>query len=272
MATLSPRQQREIDYHRDYARARADERMGPVDFDVIEPGPRRWDNAYWLLYSLLLRHDLKGKRVLAPGCGFGEDAARLSRLGAEVHGFDISPDIVALASERMRRHGYSNIHLSVMACEALDFESDTFDVVVLVDILHHVDILQSVAEIRRVLKPGGRIVGDELYTHSFLQKNIRESWPVRKVIYPAMKPFIYGRREAYITEDEHKIDETEFASVEAACSDIEVQYFNALVGRLVPDRWPVVEKLDRAFIRAMGGAGRFLAGRVVFDGAVAKSP
>lgn len=268
--SLTPRQQREMDYHRDYAARKSTERLSPVNFDVIEDAKRRQHNAFWSAYDRLLAHDLKDKRILAPGCGFGEDAIRLARLGAEVDAFDISPEIIDIARRRCAKFGYSGVDFSIMPCEALAFPDNAFDLVFFVDILHHVDIPKSIAEIVRVLKPGGRVIGNELYTHSFLQKRIRESWLVDKVIHRAMKKFIYGGDKPYITADERKIDEAEFALVEAACSAFDADWFNFFVGRLVPDRSPVVAGVDRAAMKLAGGAGRLLAGRVVFEGAVRK--
>jgi hypothetical protein len=104
-----------------------------------------------------------------------------------------------------------------------------------------------------------------------MQKNLRESWLVEKALYPAMRRFIYGDDKPYITPDEHKIDETEFAAVEAVCASFEAQWFNGFVGRLVPDRVPLAAGVDRAMMKGLGDRGRFAAGRVVFEGAVAKS-
>jgi len=268
---LTPRQQREIDYHRGYAAAKATEKLTPVNFDVIEDVKRRRHNAFWSAYDRLLAHDLKGKRALAPGCGFGEDAIRLARLGAEVDAFDISTDIIEIARRRCAAFGYAGVNFQAMPSEALTYPDNSFDLVLFIDILHHVDIPRTMAEMRRVLKPGGIIVGNELYTHSFVQKRIRESWIVDKALYGAMKTFIYGDDQPYITEDEHKIDEAEFAVVEAACASFETQWFNAFVGRLVPDRLPLVAELDRALLSLLGNAGRFTAGRVVFEGVVRKA-
>lgn len=267
---LTPRQQREIDYHRDYAARKADERLQPVNFDVIESARRRPQNAFWSAYDLLLAHDLNGKRALAPGCGFGEDAIRLARLGARVEAFDISPDIIAVARRRCDAFGYDNVNLGVMPCEKLDFPDDSFDLVLFIDILHHVDIPKTMAEVKRVLKPGGLVVGNELYTHSVVQKRIRESWLVDKVLYGAMKKFIYGDDKPYITADEHKIDETEFAHVRNACAAFRTEWFNGFVGRIAPDRLPLVSEIDRAGMKALGDAGRYVAGRVVFEGIIAK--
>jgi ubiquinone/menaquinone biosynthesis C-methylase UbiE len=262
---LSPRQQREIDYHRDYAASKAAQKLVPVNFDVIEDEKRRPQNAFWSTYDRLLAMDLKGKRALVPGCGFGEDAIRLARLGADVEAFDISPDIAELARRRCAEFGYEGVNVGVMPSEALSYADNSFDLVLFIDILHHVDIPATMREIVRVLKTGGRIVGNELYTHSWMQKNLRESWFVEKALYPAMRRFIYGDDKPYITPDEHKIDETEFA-----CASFESQWFNGLVGRLVPDRMPAVASVDRAMMKALGPGGRYAAGRVVFEGVVQK--
>lgn len=268
---LTPRQQREIDYHRDYAAKESAERLSPVNFDVIEDKKRRPHNAFWSAYDRLLAHDLNGKRALVPGCGFGEDAIRLARLGADVEAFDISPDVLEIARRRCAEFGYSGVSFAVMPSETLAFPDNFFDLVFLIDILHHVDIAKSAAEIGRVLKPGGRIIGNELYTHSVLQKRVRESWLVDKVIYRAMKKFIYGGGAPYITADEHKIDEAEFALVEAACSEFETDWFNLFVGRLVPDRFAAAAKIDRSVMKFLGASGRRFAGRVVFEGVVRKA-
>jgi ubiquinone/menaquinone biosynthesis C-methylase UbiE len=268
---LSPRQQREIDYHRDYAASKAAQKLVPVNFDVIEDEKRRPQNAFWSAYDRLLGMDLKGKRALVPGCGFGEDAIRLGRLGVDVEAFDISPDVVEIARKRCAAFGYEGVSFGVMPSEALSYPDNSFDLVLFIDILHHVDIPATIAEVVRVLKPGGRIVGNELYTHSWMQKNLRESWLVEKALYPAMRRFIYGDDKPYITPDEHKIDETEFAAVESACASFEAQWFNGLVGRIVPDRLPVVADVDRAVMKTLGPRGRYAAGRVVFEGIVLKN-
>ncbi|MEM9122772.1 MAG: class I SAM-dependent methyltransferase [Pseudomonadota bacterium] len=267
-APLTDRQQREIEFHKDYAAQKAAERLQPVNCDIIEDHERRPHNAYWSTYDRVLAHDWRGKRVLVPGCGFGEDAIRFAHLGAQVSAFDISPDIIEVTKRRIEEFGYPEIDLAVMPCEQIMYTDDTFDLIFFVDILHHVDIANSVAEFKRVLKDGGRIIGNELYTHSALQKNIRESWPVRKVLYPLMTRFIYGQDKPYITEDEHKIDEVEFALLEAVCSNLKTDWFNGFAGRLLPANAKPIAKADRALMRAFGGAGRFWGGRAVFEGTI----
>src|SRR6202012_3395984 len=71
---LDERQRRELDFHREFADRHREKITQAVALDVIEPGPRRPWNGYWTAYDLLMAEGLAGKRVMIPGCGFGEDA------------------------------------------------------------------------------------------------------------------------------------------------------------------------------------------------------
>ena len=269
-AVLDERQRRERDYHEEFAKRYRDKITQPVLLDVIEPGPRRPWNGYWTAYDLLMAEDLAGKRVMVPGCGFGEDAIRLAKLGAEVHAFDLSPDLLEIARQRAARMGVTGIHFDVMPAEALVYPDDFFDLIFFNDILHHVNIPKAVAEGRRVLKSGGKLIANELYTHSLMQR-ARESRLVSGFLYRRMVRFIYGTDKPYITEDEHKIDERELAVLKAILRPSSLhRYFLFLGGRILPARWLGVEKFDRAFFAMIGPAGRIFAGRVVLAGTVAK--
>lgn len=269
-AELTARQQREVEYHRVYARRKAEKAAEPVSLEVVEAAGRRWWNAYWHTYGLLKRHDLRGKTVLVPGCGFGEDAVRIASMGAEVRAFDISPEIVEVTRARARRLGCANLRVDLMPCEELAYPDGTFDLVFFLDILHHVDVAAACAEVRRVARPGASVVGNELYTSRFLQRSVRQSYVVDKLLYRRMVRYIYGRNDPYITADERKIDEHDLAHLAALCPGLECSWFNTLVGRVVPDRNDRICRLDRTLTRSLGGLGRLVAGRVVFEGRVAK--
>lgn len=268
--STTPRQEREIAFHREFAERKAHEASRPVSLEVVREDDRRWWNAYWHTYTLLRRHDLKGKKVLVPGCGLGEDAIRIASLGAEVHAFDISPDIVALTRRRLDNLGIYNVHVREGACEVMDYADDSFDLVFLLDIMHHVDIPDCVREMRRVTRNGAILLGNELYTHSFLQKKVRESWLVDKVLYKRMVRYIYGSDRPYITEDERKIDEHELKLMTDLCDETQLYYFNTMVSRVIPDNGSVFAKADQVMTRGLGSLARFTAGRVVFEGRVAK--
>lgn len=265
---LTARQQRELEYHREHAANAADEVLRPVADDIIISRERRPWNAYWSMYDRLLAADLAGKAVLVLGCGFGDDAIRIARLGARVSACDLSPESLAIAEARAACTGVE-IAFAAMPAEALTYASDSFDAVVFVDILHHVDIAATMAEVARVLKPGALVIGDELYTHTRLQR-IRESAPVQRLLYPAMRGWIYGGETPYITEDEHKIDEHEFALVTARLTGWETDWFNVLEGRLYPSRMIWAARIERAVMRPLRALAPVLAGRVVFSGRLAK--
>jgi SAM-dependent methyltransferase len=240
-----------------------------VRLDVIEPGPRPPWNGHWTSYDLLMAESIAGKRVLVPGCGFGEDAVRLAKLGAEVHAFDLSPDLLEIARQRASRMGITGIYFDVMPAEALSYPDDFFDLVFFHDILHHLNIPKAVAEAHRVLKSGGKVIANELYTHSLMQR-VRESRLVSGFLYRRMVRFIYGNDTPYITEDEHKIDEHEIAVLFAILrpGSLHQRYFLFLGGRILPSEWLAVEKFDRAFFAMIGPLGRIFAGRVVLVGTV----
>lgn len=100
--------------------------------------------------------------VLDVGCGDGALAAALSRRGARVTGLDADPDMIAAALLRARTEAL-DLTLVPGRAEDLPFTDETFDRVVAVTVLCFVpDADRAVAEMARVLRPGGRLVVGEL--------------------------------------------------------------------------------------------------------------
>lgn len=102
---------------------------------------------------------LAGHRVLDVGAGpgfFALGVAGLVGAGGEVHGVDINARFVADANERASDH--PNVRFHQVTDHRLPFEDDYFDRVLCKNVLEYVpDLAATLAEIRRVLKPGGRI-------------------------------------------------------------------------------------------------------------------
>lgn len=96
-----------------------------------------------------------GEKVLIPGVGTGLDFP-LIPAGVQVTGIDITPSMVEKARAKADR---LKVTLAVMNAQKLEFESDTFDAVLLNLILSVVpDGAAAFQEAWRVLRPGGRAV------------------------------------------------------------------------------------------------------------------
>lgn len=102
--------------------------------------------------------DLRAKVVLDAGCGGGRYTVAWQQLGAkEAVGVDFSD--VGIESARARiadDERYANVRYQKENVLALSFEDDAFDVVFSNGVLHHTtDVTRGIAELVRVLKPGG---------------------------------------------------------------------------------------------------------------------
>lgn len=266
---LTKRQKNELEYHREHARENAAILNKPFSWDVLDHPSQRWWNAYWQMYAYLSGLNLKGKRVLVVGCGFGDDALRLAKLGADVYAFDLSPDSLSIAKALADREGLA-ISFEEMPAEALRYETDFFDFIIARDILHHVDIPRAMSEIRRVSKPGALFIVNEIYSHS-LSDRIRHSVLVEKILYPRLQRFIYGEGKPYITEDERKLTELDIRAITKQLQTLEFKkYFNFLVTRIVPDRYETLSKVDRVLLIMLKPLGHLLAGRILFSGHISK--
>ena len=108
-----------------------------------------------------------GEAVLDVGCGTGDLTLRAARrVGAEgrTAGIDASPDMVKIARRKAAKKG-RDIDFRVAAIEDLPFDDGEFDAALSSFMIHHLpdDLkLRGIAEVRRVLKPGGRFVAVDL--------------------------------------------------------------------------------------------------------------
>ena len=157
----------------------------------------------------MLSKELKGKNVLVVGCGFGDDALYLSKAGANVKAFDLSPESLSIA-RKLADQEELEIEFQEMPAERLNYDNDYFDIVVARDILHHVEIPESIREILRTSKPGAIFCFNEVYSHSITDK-IRHSNFIDKWLYPKMTNFVYEGEKPYITEDERKLTEKDIS-------------------------------------------------------------
>lgn len=97
----------------------------------------------------------RGQSVLDVGCGLATDLSRFARGGATTTGVDISPRAIELAKLNFEQRGLDGA-FHVMDGRRMDFADETFDFVYCHTVLHFTAQPElMIAEIRRVLKPGG---------------------------------------------------------------------------------------------------------------------
>lgn len=126
---------------------------------------------------------------------------------------------------------------------------------------HHVDIPLALNEIVRVSKSNALILVNEVYSHS-VTNHVRYSRLVEKYLYPALKQFVYGGQDVYITEDERKLTEKDILQIKDRLQPLDLEkYFNFLVNRVLPDRFNYLNKIDRFLLICLMQLARFLAGR-----------
>lgn len=95
----------------------------------------------------------RGERVLDLGSGRGYWAGKAARLGADVVAYDVKEERVERATIR-----YPRVRFVLGSAEDTGLEDDSFDVVLILSVLEHTaDPERVLAEIARVLRPGGRL-------------------------------------------------------------------------------------------------------------------
>jgi ubiquinone/menaquinone biosynthesis C-methylase UbiE len=116
----------------------------------------------------LLGGGVAGGRVLEVGCGRGVGAEIiLTRFGAgTVDAFDVDPDMVEQARARLRPYG-DRVRVRVGDATAIDAADASYDAVFDFGVIHHVpDWRGALAEVARVLRPGGPFFFEEVTSHA----------------------------------------------------------------------------------------------------------
>jgi ubiquinone/menaquinone biosynthesis C-methylase UbiE len=157
--------------------------------------------------------------ALELGCGTGFFLLNLKLAGVldEGHVTDLSPGMVEVAKRNGAHLGF-DLEGRVADAETLPYPDDSFDLVIGHAVLHHIpDLDQSMREVLRVLKPGGRFVfaGEPTAKGDFVARRLsRWTWSAAKRI-----TRLPGLRDKY-ARPEAELDESSRAAVLEAVVDI----------------------------------------------------
>ncbi len=131
-------------------------------YHLLDEGPDKLPDR--IREALDMAGDVSGKWVLDIGCGRGELVCEAARRGATAVGIDYAEAAVELSMERRSRledEVRDRTRFLLADAKGLDFDDGSFDVVFLIDVyehLHPYEIERTLAEVLRVLRPGGRFI------------------------------------------------------------------------------------------------------------------
>ncbi|HEY0893788.1 MAG TPA: methyltransferase domain-containing protein [Cellvibrio sp.] len=133
-----------------------------------------WNNLYQDVSSCLDYHFVRrleittqiiqsvavpSEKILDLGCGSGVLSERLLDSGYSVDAADMSEDMREFTQKRLAKFDAEKYKIFYADCEKLDFSAETYDLVACIGVFGYLDeVDQAIAEIYRVLKPGGKLV------------------------------------------------------------------------------------------------------------------
>jgi phosphatidylethanolamine/phosphatidyl-N-methylethanolamine N-methyltransferase len=161
-----------------------------VENDFVERVYEKLSKVYDLIYgptlhpgrvTALERMGIRpDDRILEVGVGTGINTSMYPR-NCHITGVDLSSSMLEKARERVAREGLRNVRLLEMDAQNLTFADDSFDIVYAPYLVSVVpDPVQVAREMRRVCKPGGKII---------ILNHFRSANPVLSRLERAISPF-----------------------------------------------------------------------------------
>jgi ubiquinone/menaquinone biosynthesis C-methylase UbiE len=157
--------------------------MNRAEATLINSAPRRWLQRYEARQLIALGGRTPGWRVLEIGCGSGYGTQLILEAfgAASVHAVDLDPAMIARARRRLHHHA-GRVRLAQgsatdlrTAFAPVDGGQDRgYDAVFNFAIIHHIPAWRdALAEVSRVLKPGGRFFFDEVTARALARPSYR---------------------------------------------------------------------------------------------------
>lgn len=153
-----------------------------------------------------ISREAKDKVFLDYACGNGERTIFAAKNGAKLSlGFDISPVSVANAQGEARNQNLSNIRFFQADAEATGLPDNCIDIILCGGMLHHLDLSYALPEMRRILKPGGKVLAGEALNINPLIKLYRHLTPSMRTDFEkahilSLREVKFARRFFEVTE------------------------------------------------------------------------
>jgi len=125
-------------------------------------------------FSTMFLADLSPGRVLDVGCGDGRFLYRMHQRGWSVAGLDFDLNAIEAAKEKYAKFGFELLQTDLFSAR---FPDNSFDAVTMNHVIEHVpDPVALLTEVRRILKPGGRLVSITPNIQSWGHSHFGEYW------------------------------------------------------------------------------------------------
>eukprot|EP00764_Aduncisulcus_paluster_P009724 gnl/Carplike_NY0171/3260_a4387_494.p1 GENE.gnl/Carplike_NY0171/3260_a4387_494~~gnl/Carplike_NY0171/3260_a4387_494.p1 ORF type:complete len:187 (-),score=8.39 gnl/Carplike_NY0171/3260_a4387_494:11-571(-) len=143
-------------------------------------------------------------KVLELAAGTGNIALELCPHCRHVEASDISEEMIRIALENKAHSKYQNIQFSVSDACNIQSKDSTYDVIILSNALHVLpNPDEAMAEIKRVLKPGGRLIAPN-FMHDENLKSYLFSSLLTTVGFKTKRKFTEQKYHDYISSHENK--------------------------------------------------------------------
>ena len=139
--------------------------------DSSKESLKKFDKWYFDFYPYLHDHipfsELKEKKVLEIGLGYGAVSQRIAESKAFFTGLDIAAGPVAMVNNRLKQTSLLGEAVQGSILEP-PFEVESFDVIVAIGCLHHTgNLTEALSQCHRLLRPGGKLIFMVYYAYSY---------------------------------------------------------------------------------------------------------
>ncbi len=189
----------------------------------------------WRVWQRLSLPRITGHDVLELGCGLGDLLADMIEAGYNCRAVEYSPQMVAAARDTLQdRHSGEKIWVLQGSAQHLPFSATSFDTVVSTFPSEYIYDPETIAEVERVLRPGGRLIvieGANLLPVGFLQP-----------LLVLLQTLVYGPSAVYGPRQDRNLDEEMARNQSARRPEDKILRSNRttstdITTEIVPDAW-----------------------------------